>query len=89
MNPILKALLKFCTTKNLFKLIRFSAATRKHTIVGKNILKGGGQRYTKHNKINNITENSRGARLLPGGLSSPWPRLSCGPDRIRSSTKLN
>jgi len=62
----------FSTTSN-------SAATRKHNLPwsGKNILRGegkrtfGGQTFTKYtgNKINNNSENFRGARLLPGGLS--------------------
>jgi len=51
---------------------------------GKNILReanerlGRGQAYTNYNKINNNSENFRGARLLPGGHSPPCP-LSCGP----------
>jgi len=52
----------------------------------KNILRGGkralgGQKYTNYDKINNNSENFRGARLLPGGASPPGP-LSCGPGRM-------
>jgi len=55
------------------------AATRKHTMVGQSILRGGeqttfGGEFTKYNKINNNSENfrgrgkivARGARLLLG-----------------------
>jgi len=54
-----------------------SAATRNHTGWGKYFKGGkrafGGQKYTKYNKINNISEIFRGARLLPMGLRSLWP----------------
>jgi len=45
---------------------------------GKNIWGGAnerleGQKYTKYNKIDNNSENFKGARLLPGGLRSPGP----------------
>jgi len=33
---------------------------------------GGGQKYTKHNKINSNSEIFRGAKLLPGGFA-PGP----------------
>jgi len=55
------------------------AATKKHTMRGKNILSGvyvwRGE-YTKYNKINN---NFRVARLLLRGFT-PFVFLSCGPE---------
>jgi len=48
--------------------------------MGQKYFKGGqtsvwrAKTYTKYNKINNNSENfRRGARLLPGWLSPPWP----------------
>jgi len=51
-------------------------------MVGQKYFKGGGgvrlggQKYTKHNKINNNSKNFRGKRLLPGGIRSPALSLS-------------
>jgi len=55
------------------------AATRKHTMAGQKYFRGAnirleGPNYAEYNKINNNSENFRGARMaLP-----PSP-LSCGP----------
>jgi len=35
----------------------------------------GGQKYTKYNKINNNSENFRGATLLPRVISPPGPNF--------------
>jgi len=40
---------------------------------------GGGKNFTKYNKINNNSENFRGARLLPEGRR-PLAPVSCGPE---------
>jgi len=48
---------------------RGSPATRKYTMVGKNILRGANERLGRkniQNIINNNLENFKGARLLPG-----------------------
>jgi len=36
------------------------------------------QAFTKYNKINNNSENFRGARLVPRGAFAPWPPLVAG-----------
>jgi len=41
----------------------------------------GRQKYTKYNKINNNSENFRGAKLLLGGICLLPSLLSCGPVR--------
>jgi len=65
----------------IFKLF-ISVATRKHIMVDQKYFKGrrqtsvwGGQKYTKYNKINNNSENFRGARLLPEGFAPCPPYL--------------
>jgi len=66
-------------------MICFRAATRKHTMVGQKYFKGGGERHTfggnstKHNKINNNTENFSGGKIVTRGVA-PLTPISCGPD---------
>jgi len=55
------------------QLEKCSATTRRHAMVRQKYFKGE-QTYTKNNKINNSSENFRGAiLLLVGGHSSPYP----------------
>jgi len=70
-------------------ILPYSAATRKHTMVGQKYFKERGQtsvmegqKYTTYNKINNNSENFRRSKIAAKeGFALPSP-LSCGPAAV-------
>jgi len=69
--------LSYCTAPQLQSIPWWSKNILRR---GANARLGGGQKYTKYDKINNNSENFRRAKLLLGGLCPSCPlSYSYGP----------